>query len=251
MSPFFAAYLIRSRRPWAAVAMILPLLSAYEIGLAQQAGADARTGSDAWLRHSLSPLGFHHGLMMPALVAILLILWAHLRDRENFDDPLGTIAGMVVESSLLAGLLLGLTQLVFPLLAHGGGVIEGLLALSLSAASSVEATWGTLLRFVGAGIYEELLFRGVLFSALRLLFLAGDVRETTAGILAAIGSALMFAAAHHLGGGEASLNVVVFLYRVMAGLYFAAIFQFRGLGVAVGAHVGYDVLVGLVLHGRG
>ena len=36
-----------------------------------------------------------------------------------------------------------------------------------------------------------------------------------------------------------------FLFRVLAGLYFTAIYQFRGFGIAVGAHACYDVLVGI------
>ena len=39
----------------------------------------------------------------------------------------------------------------------------------------------------------------------------------------------------------------VFLFRVLAGLYFTALFVGRGFGVAVGAHAGYDVLVGVSL----
>ena len=35
------------------------------------------------------------------------------------------------------------------------------------------------------------------------------------------------------------------LFRTLAGLYFAWLYCVRGFGIAVGAHAGYDVLVGL------
>jgi hypothetical protein len=36
-----------------------------------------------------------------------------------------------------------------------------------------------------------------------------------------------------------------FVFRTVAGLYFTLLFVLRGFGVAVGAHAGYDVLVGV------
>jgi hypothetical protein len=36
-----------------------------------------------------------------------------------------------------------------------------------------------------------------------------------------------------------------FVFRSAAGLYFTFLFITRGFGIAVGAHAGYDILVGL------
>jgi hypothetical protein len=36
-----------------------------------------------------------------------------------------------------------------------------------------------------------------------------------------------------------------FVFRTCAGLFFTFLFVARGFGVAVGAHAGYDVLVGV------
>jgi hypothetical protein len=36
-----------------------------------------------------------------------------------------------------------------------------------------------------------------------------------------------------------------FVFRTMAGLFFTLLFITRGFGIAVGAHAGYDILVGL------
>ena len=38
-----------------------------------------------------------------------------------------------------------------------------------------------------------------------------------------------------------------FVFRCLAGLYFALLFQFRGFGVAAGAHACYDVMVGIAV----
>ena len=42
-------------------------------------------------------------------------------------------------------------------------------------------------------------------------------------------------------------DAYVFLFRTLAGVYFAVLFQLRGFGIAVGAHACYDVLVGVVV----
>jgi hypothetical protein len=35
------------------------------------------------------------------------------------------------------------------------------------------------------------------------------------------------------------------VFRLVAGLYFAALFQYRGFGIAVGAHACYNLMVGI------
>ena len=57
--------------------------------------------------------------------------------------------------------------------------------------------------------------------------------------------AALFAAAHHIGPYGEPMNPYVFLFRALAGLYFTALYLGRGFGVAVAAHAGYDVLVGV------
>ena len=70
-------------------------------------------------------------------------------------------------------------------------------------------------------------------------------RSTHLSTIAAVVSALLFSAAHHVGPYGEKMNSYVFLFRTMAGVYFALLFQFRGFAVAAGAHACYDVLVGL------
>src|SRR5262249_32075232 len=101
--------------------------------------------------------------------------------------------------------------------------------------------------FVGAGIYEEMLFRLLLFSALTWLLRQAEFNGPGARSLAALLSALLFSLAHHIGPQGELFNAQVFLFRTVAGLYFAALYHFRGFGIAVGAHAGYDVLVGILL----
>ena len=46
---------------------------------------------------------------------------------------------------------------------------------------------------------------------------------------------------------SAAVDTGLAIFRVVAGLYFTVLFVARGFGIAVGAHAGYDALVGVVV----
>jgi membrane protease YdiL (CAAX protease family) len=98
--------------------------------------------------------------------------------------------------------------------------------------------------YLGAGIYEETLFRlmlvPTLFAALRLL----QMPQVLASSWAVTASALLFALAHHAGSPGEAFTWYAFIFRWMAGVFFAWVFVLRGFGIAVGTHTAYDILVG-------
>lgn len=50
---------------------------------------------------------------------------------------------------------------------------------------------------------------------------------------------------HNIGPLGESFQWYTFCFRTTAGLFFAALFVYRGFGVAAGTHAAYDILVGL------
>src|SRR5262249_51793858 len=123
-----------------------------------------------------------------------------------------------------------------------------LLQTSADPAAAPEPMWGQIVSFLGAGIYEETLFRLLLFAGLVRLLAWSDQRISSfAIVLAAFASALLFAGAHHVGPHGDPFNIYVLSFRTFAGLSCAGLYCARGFGIAVGAHAGYDVLVGLIL----
>jgi len=87
----------------------------------------------------------------------------------------------------------------------------------------------------------------VLFSALCMLLRLTELPSFVGVLIAALVQAALFSAAHHLGPYGEPFNNYVFVFRTLAGLYFAFLFQLRGFGVAVGAHACYDVVVGVAV----
>ena len=68
--------------------------------------------------------------------------------------------------------------------------------------------------------------------------------EVLASTVAVTASALLFSLAHHAGTPGEAFTWFAFIFRWLAGVYFAWVFVVRGFGVAVGTHTAYDILVG-------
>src|SRR5262249_23206098 len=115
----------------------------------------------------------------------------------------------------------------------------------ISGSQAPDPTVVDLVRYCGAGIYEETLFRLWFFSGLLAAFNLAELPRRTGLVLAAAASALLFAGAHNVGPYGEPFQGSLFLFRTLAGLYFAWLYCVRGFGIAVGAHAGYDVLIGL------
>ena len=236
-----ASYLHSTRHPWSSFLFLVPLLAAYEGGMLWLGGdraAHFRNGADAWLRWALDIFGAGHVLIAPAIVIAVLLVWSWWRWDDRPDDPVRTWFGMAFESCAFAFLLWQFSQNFLPLVERLGVKLE--ITFHTGRAAQV-------LTFIGAGIYEEVLFRLGLFVGAFFILRAIKLPIVVAVVVASAGAAAAFAAAHHVGPYGEPMNSHVFLFRALAGLYFTALFVGRGFGIAVGAHAGYDVLVGVTV----
>lgn len=248
-------YWAATKHPWACVLFVVPLLTIYEVGLHMtgQVPPEAyRNGADVWLRSLLSEIGISGAYGAPCLLVTTLLLWGLLRRENRPLDNVGVWVGMTIESATYALLLVGLSQGIWQLLLRADHLLgqphHRIAELQWSADPGLgpESLWGQMISFLGAGIYEETLFRLLLYGGLLRLLSWSDVPTSFNALLAAAASALMFAGAHHLGPHGDPFNVYLFSFRAIAGVYFACLYQARGFGIAVGTHAGYDVFVGLI-----
>jgi hypothetical protein len=244
-SPPTATYLTATRHPWPCLLFVLPLLAVYELGVLLLGGTQAmalRNGADAWVRGGLEAFGLNQPWAAPLLVLGVLVIWALQRWGDRPDFGLAGWLGMTLESLAFAVGLWALSRHYGPLIEHAG-----LTPVSTVAGGSGLSAFAPVITYLGAGIYEELLFRLVGYAGLVALLRLADVPGPIAVVLAVAGSALAFAAAHHIGLHGEPMVPAIFLFRALAGVYFALLFQFRGCGIAVGAHAIYDVFVGVAL----
>jgi hypothetical protein len=233
-------YFPATRHPWACLLFIIPLLVVYEGGVILLGDTNAmslRNGADVWLRWGLERYGIVQVWVPPAVVVGILLLrsWVNWSSRPR--DPLSTLFGMTLESVVYAVALWAVAR-NFEAFLHYWDLPFAEIRIHTVAARQ-------LITYIGAGIYEEVLFRLGLFSILFFLLRAVRIPAIAAFLLASGAAAMAFAAAHHLGPQGEAFDSVRFLFRVLAGLYFTVLYCLRGFGIAAGAHAGYGILVGL------
>src|SRR5207249_11427491 len=95
---------------------------------------------------------------------------------------------------------------------------------------------------LGAGVYEELVFRVFLISALLyLLEKVAGLREHHAVITSILLSSVIFSSFHYLGTYRWQFTLESFLYRAIAGLVLSGLYIARGLGITAWTHSLYDI----------
>jgi hypothetical protein len=237
-----SGYWRASRAPRYSLTFALPLLLLYEVlafSLSGDAIAGVRNGADVLLKSLFVGFGGRHGLI--AFGALLLgtgiaLVWRDLRYAGGLEA--GVLGLMAVESVLYAltfGLVVGtLTGLLL------GGLVTAAAPLALQVGGLSFAT--QLMISLGAGIYEELLFRVLLVGALawvaRRWF---GWRPWASGGFATVVGALVFSAFHYIGPYGDPLELPSFTFRVVAGLVFSAMYLTRGFGITAWTHALYDV----------
>ncbi|MGL4423645.1 MAG: CPBP family glutamic-type intramembrane protease [Gemmataceae bacterium] len=238
-------YTASTTHPWACLLFLLPLLAVYEWGVLSLGGAQPdqlRNGADAWLRWMLAKYGFAQLWMAPVLVVVIFVLLSLWNWSTRPRAMISTLLGMTVESTLYALALWALSRNFLPILDQLG-VTLNVTVNSISTKAMVT--------YVGAGIYEEVLFRLGAFNLAVLLLRLALLPGLLAQPVGAIAAALLFAAAHHAGPFGEPVVPAVFLFRTLAGLFFTLLYVKRGFGIAVGAHAGYDVLIGATVNPAG
>lgn len=217
--------------------MVLPLLAIYEGGIAALGGEAAlRAGVDAWIGR-LTPDRFRVPDWAPsAVLALGLIAW---RIAEPGRFRLAWVPLAAVECLVLGAGLLALFRGFDPWFETAGGLVP----LEVASTAEMGPKAGEVVGLVGAGIFEEAVFRlgllGVCYAALRIL----QMPNVLATALAVSGSALAFSMAHHVGETPGAFSWSIFVFRWLAGVYFAWVMILRGFGIAVGTHLAYDLLV--------
>ncbi len=241
-----AGYWAESARPMTSLAFIAPLLVVYELGVLMLGPESVRNGADAWLRELLRCAGFGQYLLLPALTVAILLSWHHTT-HHPWRLTSGILSGMLAECIFLALGLCLIMQLQGALFEAVAGPLGEAPVAALDPSRATQQAVG----YLGAGVYEELLFRLMLLPGLGWTLQRLGASRRVSISCAILATSLLFAAAHYLGGhGEAvRLAEIGFwftaTFRFLAGVFFSLLFVCRGFGIAAGTHAGYDILVGL------
>jgi hypothetical protein len=282
------SYMDRTSRPIYALLYLLGFIIIYEVGtiminpevLDQTLGQTKIVVSFVWVQTLLRYLGFSQRMTwVAAPLAVVVILFAlQITSRTRWTVRLGDFIPMTIECILLA-----LPLVVLSLVLNRPAPVPADVACNIRSHPQVaylaagarvqhddnnnsetadlllqtDATEPGLLPNVvtgiGAGIYEELIFRLILIYLLMLLF--QDLLKFSKShslIFSVLIAAILFSAHHHifyiygqLRSGE-PFTFVKFAFRTLAGIYFATLFAVRGFAVTAGAHVFYNIIAALL-----
>ena len=218
----------------------LPLFVLYEVGivLANRGEGQIRVGADVWIKNVLNAVGLGGGVMLGVVVTALgLAVWWSERGRR---PPLvgRYLGGIVVESLVYAVLL------AYVVGGAVGALFGGWVWPDLALAQLAQLSLGLQLALsIGAGLYEELVFRVLLVGGLFLALRRVTSSPTRAYVIAALVGAVVFSAVHHMGPYGDPFSLSVFTFRFLFGLALNGVFLLRGFAVAAWTHALYDVLV--------
>jgi hypothetical protein len=222
--------------PWSDLALTLPVFVAYHLGvvfLPVRNAADlvtrelTRLASDNLLHYA--GLTFAIGAVF---VGVLIVLG---RTRELEWQRFFWIAA----EGILYAFAMRLTA----------SYVVGKLSLSGSgAAPEAPGPFAGIILSMGAGFYEEIAFRVVLFGlgARVIRLFAEPIPESSARLISfgwAIVCALAFSGWHYLGALGDPFELRSFVFRFVCGLAFTVIYVFRGFAPVVWTHFLYDVWV--------
>ncbi|MHC5075673.1 MAG: lysostaphin resistance A-like protein [Planctomycetota bacterium] len=265
------SYLERTSRPVYALFFLLPFLVFYELGtillntdLLNE--TQTRVLAFVWLQKLLEYIGFGGKFtwVAPPLAVVIILTALQLSSRKRWSFNYKDSVPMTLECILLAVPLIVFSLLFNTSYTNGANreiaaqydAVVYCTALEEAGNSSGEApaqiSKGSLLLAnivtgIGAGIYEELIFRLLLICGLMIVFqdLTGLSHKYSIILSVAISSAL-FSAHHHVdlltGQGSSVFNPAAFIFRTLAGIYFAVLFAIRGFGITSGTHAFYNII---------
>lgn len=241
-------YLWLSMRPLHILIFLLPLIALYELGSIIYL-SDPGHGLIETIaaRNILSGFFEAFGVAtfyLPGIALLVVLLIWHVLVNDRWTVDLRVLGLMAMESVLWMLPILVLGKVIAPQTIPAAFIpaAENIHTLDLGARVTLS---------VGAGIYEELLFRligiaAVHFVVVDLLRLKGPIGY----IAAAIASAAAFALYHDIHTPQGLVIWPLLGFYFAAGLYFAILYIVRGFGIVVATHALYDVVVLVVLLGR-
>ena len=189
-----------------------------------------RNGADALLRQVLSALGVNGFYWIGGLffICFIVIYFIQKYSWEEYELNFSYFTIMIFESLFWSYILyFAMLNMHVVLMIPNGSIVMQKVTLA-----------------IGAGIYEEILFRVILIYILKLII--GSIvnwdNYSKVGLSMIIASAI-FSSFHFIGelGDYFSFNL--FMVRFLAGIILGLLYLSRGFGITAWTHSIYDLII--------
>ncbi len=192
-------------------------------------GAMVRNAPEAWLRTILSVFGLSYHAITYVLVTIALIA-----------IPIFYRSGVVVKKSVIFGII---GESIFWGIATGYIIRLFMMNLFMFSGEFSNSFLANLGLAIGAGLFEELLFRVLLTTFLIYLFKQIFPNKFISIALSVIVASFLFSLMHYVGNMGDYFTLNSFMFRFFAGFWFTALYAVRGFAITCLAHAFYDIYV--------
>ncbi|MGV3722553.1 MAG: CPBP family intramembrane glutamic endopeptidase [Actinomycetota bacterium] len=239
-------YLNYTRSPWCSYLFALPLLFLYQaVVLAANLGQQrvVLNGADAMVQGFLSFLGVRGWLASWLVLAVVAGILTYRLDAAHRNTRVRKVYfwTMLGESAVYAAVFGTVVSVLTAL------VLPGMVGLQLGGGA---LNFGQkLATSLGAGLYEELVFRLFLTGGLLWFLSKLGWKPAVATGGAVLIASFLFSLVHYIGPYADNLQLTSFTFRFVAGVILAGLFAVRGFAVAAWTHALYDVF--LLLGGKG
>ncbi len=222
-----------SRSAYYSAVAALPLLVIYEIliVLSQSRYWGIRNAADVWIRTFLMAFDLQAQHITFVLIGISLALIPIAKSRARGIKLKANYFALMFAECLALSLVLGV-------------VLQSILRLGgLSSGGPGSGLMQNLALSVGAGLFEEIIFRVILLNLLFLLLSPLFKKKVVAAVVSVLLASFLFSLSHYVGTMADTWELYSFMYRWVAGLLFTVLYFVRGFAITAYTHALYDIWV--------
>ena len=222
-----------SRSAYYSAVAALPLLVIYEIliVLSQSRYWGIRNAADVWIRTFLMAFDLQAQHLTFVLIGISLALIPIAKSRARGIKLKANYFALMFAECLAFSLVLGV-------------VLQSILRLGgLSSGGPGGGLMQNLALSVGAGLFEEIIFRVILLNLIFFLLSPLLKKKVVAAVVSVLLASFLFSLSHYVGTMADTWQLYSFMFRWVAGLLFTVLYFVRGFAIAAYTHALYDIWV--------
>ena len=222
-----------SRSVYYSVVASLPLLVVYEILIiSSQSGYwGIRNAADMWIRTFLMAFDLQAQHLTFVMIGIAFALIPLAKTRSSGVKLKANYFLLMFAEAFAYSLVLGVALQYI---------------LRLSGLTTVGPGNGALQNFalsLGAGLFEEIIFRVLLLNLLFFLLSYVFKSKVTTAVISVLAASFLFSLSHYIGSMADSWQLYSFMFRWIAGMIFTVLYFMRGFAITAYTHALYDIWV--------
>ena len=222
-----------SRSAYYSVVSALPLLVVYEILviMTQSRYWGIRNAADMWIRTFLMAFDLRAQHLTFVMIGIAFALIPVAKTRSYGVKLKANFFLLMLAEAFTYSLVLG-------------GVLQSILRLSgLAAGGPGNGALQNFALSLGAGLFEEIIFRVLLLNLLFFLLNYIFKNKVTTAVISVLAASFLFSLSHYIGSMADSWELYSFMFRWIAGMIFTVLYFIRGFAITAYTHARYDIWV--------